>query len=99
LAENFVVSRHRPADQLGDTQADPRKNKTPHRTKKLNFCHRTSGTFGFARHTSRPFAKPKEPLFTYAPETAETNSSTFVEPLLKNYFRKSLVIRKLCLLL
>jgi hypothetical protein len=26
------------------------------------YCHRTSGTFGFARHTSRPFAKPKEPL-------------------------------------
>jgi len=22
---------------------------------------RTSGTFGFAHHTSRPFAKPKEP--------------------------------------
>ncbi len=22
-----------------------------------------SGTFGFARHTSRPLAKPKEPLF------------------------------------
>ncbi|MBK9635420.1 MAG: hypothetical protein IPO64_13250 [Bacteroidetes bacterium] len=27
------------------------------------FTSRTSGTFGFARHTSRPFAKPKEPLF------------------------------------
>ena len=24
---------------------------------------RTNGTFGFARHSSRPFAKPKEPLF------------------------------------
>jgi hypothetical protein len=23
----------------------------------------TNGTFGFARHTSRPFAKPKEPNF------------------------------------
>ena len=23
---------------------------------------RTNGTFGFARHTSRPFAKPKEPF-------------------------------------
>ena len=32
-ADNFAVSRHRPTDQLGDTQADPRKNKTPHRTK------------------------------------------------------------------
>jgi hypothetical protein len=27
---------------------------------------RTSGTFGFARHTSQPFAKPKEPLFANA---------------------------------
>jgi hypothetical protein len=27
------------------------------------FTSRKSGTFGFARHTSRPFAKPKEPLF------------------------------------
>jgi hypothetical protein len=27
------------------------------------FTSRTSGTFGFARHPSRPFAKPKEPLF------------------------------------
>lgn len=27
---------------------------------------RTNGTFGFARHTSRPFAKPKEPFFANA---------------------------------
>jgi hypothetical protein len=46
-----------------------------------------------------PSAKPKEPLFSYAPETAETNIDTFVELLLKIYFRKSLVNRKLCLLL
>ncbi len=26
-------------------------------------CHRTNGTFGFARHTSQPFTKPKEPFF------------------------------------
>jgi hypothetical protein len=24
--DNFAVTRHRPADQIGDTQADPRKN-------------------------------------------------------------------------
>jgi hypothetical protein len=46
-----------------------------------------------------PSAKPKEPLFTYAPETVEINISKFVELLLKIYFRKSLVIRKLYLLL
>jgi hypothetical protein len=28
---------------------------------------RTNGTFGFARHTSLPFAKPKEPFFAIAP--------------------------------
>ena len=30
---------------------------------------RTNGTFGFARHTSRPFAKPKEPFFANALRT------------------------------
>jgi hypothetical protein len=30
---------------------------------------RTNGTFGFARHTSRPFAKPKEPFFAIALRT------------------------------
>jgi len=31
------------------------------------YTNRTNGTFGFARHTSRPFAKPKEPFFANAP--------------------------------
>jgi hypothetical protein len=26
---------------------------------------RTNGIFGFAQHTSQPFAKPKEPLFAF----------------------------------
>jgi len=30
---------------------------------KTILASRTNGTFGFARHTSRPFAKPKEPFF------------------------------------
>jgi hypothetical protein len=30
---------------------------------KIILANRTNGTFGFARHTSRPFAKPKEPFF------------------------------------
>jgi len=30
---------------------------------KFLLASRTNGTFGFARHTSRPFAKPKEPFF------------------------------------
>jgi hypothetical protein len=28
----------------------------------LFFCQRTIGTFGFALHTNRLFAKPKEPI-------------------------------------
>ncbi|NMC99064.1 MAG: hypothetical protein GYA62_05025 [Bacteroidales bacterium] len=33
---------------------------------KFLFASRTNGTFGFARHTSRPIAKPKEPFFVNA---------------------------------
>ncbi|MDZ4712863.1 MAG: hypothetical protein SGI89_11150 [bacterium] len=33
---------------------------------KTILASRTNGTFGLARHTSRPFAKPKEPFFTTA---------------------------------
>ena len=37
----------------------------PYRTfLKTILTSRTSGTFGFARHTSQRFAKPKEPLFS-----------------------------------
>jgi hypothetical protein len=31
---------------------------------KFLFGSRTNGTFGFARHTSQRFAKPKEPFYT-----------------------------------
>jgi len=34
---------------------------------KTGKCQRTNGTFGFARQTSRPFAKPKEPFLANAP--------------------------------
>ena len=36
---------------------------------KTILASRTNGTFGFAQHTSRPFAKPKEPFFANAPKT------------------------------
>jgi hypothetical protein len=35
---------------------------------KFLLASRTNGTFGFARHTSRPFAKPKEPFFSQRTE-------------------------------
>ena len=31
---------------------------------KTILASRTNGTFGFARHTSQPFAKPKEPFLS-----------------------------------
>jgi hypothetical protein len=34
---------------------------------KFLLASRTNGTFGFARHTSQRFAKPKEPFFANAP--------------------------------
>ena len=34
---------------------------------KTILASRTNGTFGFAQHTSQPFAKPKEPFFANAP--------------------------------
>lgn len=37
---------------------------TPSHFLKFLLASRTSGTFGFARHTSQCFAKPKEPLFS-----------------------------------
>ena len=33
---------------------------------KFLLASRTNGTFGFARHTSQPFANPKEPFYTFA---------------------------------
>jgi hypothetical protein len=39
---------------------------------KFLLTSRTNGTFGFARHTSRPFAKPKEPFFANAPMKIKT---------------------------
>jgi hypothetical protein len=39
---------------------------------KFLLASRTNGTFGFARHTSRPFAKPKEPFFANTPMKIKT---------------------------
>jgi len=39
---------------------------------KFLLASRTNGTFGFARPTSRPFAKPKEPFFANAPMKIKT---------------------------
>ena len=41
---------------------------------KFLLASRTNGTLGFARHTSRTFAKPKEPFFANAPKDFELNN-------------------------
>jgi len=48
---------------LGQMTENKEKAKPSHFLNFL-FASRTNGTFGFARHTSQPFAKPKEPFFS-----------------------------------
>jgi hypothetical protein len=58
-----------PADRvllLGQVTEKKEKANPSHFLKFLLAC-RTNGTFGFVRHTSRPFVKPKEPFFANAP--------------------------------
>ena len=44
---------------------------------KTILANRTNGTFGFARHTSRPYAKPKEPFFANAQNNLITLTANF----------------------
>jgi hypothetical protein len=45
-------------------QVEKKKEKAhPSHFLKFLLASRTNGTFGFARHTSQRFAKPKEPFF------------------------------------
>ena len=66
-------NKHKVTGQMNHQKADPKANAsvflffpTAHFLKTI-LASRTNGTFGFARHTSRPFAKPKEPFFANAP--------------------------------
>ncbi len=66
--------------------ADPKANAsvflffpTAHFLKTI-LASRTNGTFGFARHTSRPFAKPKEPFFATALMTVLDNIKLTLQP-------------------
>jgi len=59
-------------EKVNHQTADPKSNasvflffSTAHFLKTI-LASRTNGTFGFARHASRPFAKPKEPFFANA---------------------------------
>ena len=59
-------NKHKVTGQMNHQTADPKANAsvflffpTAHFLKTI-LANRTNGTFGFARHTSRHFAKPKE---------------------------------------
>ena len=65
-------NKHKVTGQMNHQTADPKANAsvflffpTAHFLKTI-LASRTNGTFGFARHTSRSFAKPKEPFFSNA---------------------------------
>lgn len=58
--------KHKVTGQINQRTADPKANASvflffPKALFSNNFSRHTFGTFGFARNTSRPFAKPKEP--------------------------------------
>jgi len=58
---------------LGQVTEKQIKAGPPHLLKFL-FTSRTNGTFGFARHKSHRFAKPKEPFYDNAPRDFELNN-------------------------
>jgi hypothetical protein len=67
-------NKHKVTGQMNHQTADPKANASvflffpnAHFLKTI-LASRTNGTFGFARQTSRPFAKPKEPFFVIAPK-------------------------------
>jgi hypothetical protein len=69
---NDIIKHKQVTEQMNHQTADPKANAavflffpTAHFLKTI-LASRTNGTFGFARHTSQPFAKPKEPFFANA---------------------------------
>ena len=65
-------NKHKVTGQMNHQTADQKSNASVFlffsiaHLKKTILTGRTNGTFGFARHTSLPFAKPKEPFFANA---------------------------------
>ena len=81
-------NKHKVTGQMNHQKADPKANAsvflffpTAHFLKTI-LASRTNGTFGFARHTSRPFAKPNVPFFATAPTDRATIYQTLF--ILKN---------------
>ena len=55
-------------------QVKEKEKADPSHFLKFLLASRTNGTFGFARHSSQRFAKPKEPFFDNAPKYFELNN-------------------------
>jgi hypothetical protein len=64
------------ADRVLLLETVTKKNEKTHPSHFLKFllASRTNGTFGFTRHTSHRFAKPKEPFYDNAPKDFELNN-------------------------
>ncbi len=73
-------NEHKLMGQMNHQTADPKANASVFLFfptalfLKTILASRTNGTYGFARHTSQPFAKPKEPFFANAPTEQRINS-------------------------
>jgi hypothetical protein len=72
-------------EQVNHQTADPKANAsvflffpTAHFLKTI-LASRTNGTFGFARHTGRPFAKPKESFFAIALIKSRTLTKYYIK--------------------
>jgi hypothetical protein len=65
-------NKHKLSGQMNHQTAAPKANASVflffplHNFLKTILVSRTNGTFGFARYTSRPFVKTKEPFFANA---------------------------------
>jgi hypothetical protein len=73
-------NKHKVTGQMNHKTADSKANAsvflfflTAHFLKTI-LASRTNGTFGFARYTSRPFTKSKEPFF--CPRSSSNNTIT-----------------------
>jgi hypothetical protein len=54
---------------------EKQEKATPSHFLKFLLASRTNGTFGFARHTSQRFAKPKEPFFCHSTDNNDDINS------------------------
>jgi S1-C subfamily serine protease len=82
-------NKHKVTGQMNHQTADPKAIAsvflffpTAHFLKTI-LASRTNGTFGFARHTNQPFAKPKEPFFAKPASRTINYSNNIMSKMLK----------------